>query len=427
MRYVRIVTCVFIMTVLVLGSAGFTSVLATVSPGSPRGEHRASSYVLRSHSNYFSGIQAASYVQEEAFYIAAIHYPITGSPAVDARIKAYVDTCVQLASAQSTMYSPEAPIWKLTLYSDYEVFSYSEDIVSFKFDKSIYGTGIETKRQIETMTFNLRTGAEYKASELFVAESQGYESFVFTPTHLISYSLSEDGRELRQVETSLLELMGIVKFSLLNGGGIASKSPSNAPKIALTFDDGPHPEYTAKILNELKQRNAVATFYVLGNRVESQARLMRRIISEGSEIGNHSWDHPNLTALSPAGVMEQLARTNAVIHSVTGTSPKTMRPPFGFHNSNVVSATDMPIILWSIDTEDWKNRDADAIVEHIAGKAKNGDIVLMHDIYPSTAEAVGLLLDRLQAKGFEFVTVSELLSLNDYPHIALSGRVFHKK
>lgn len=182
----------------------------------------------------------------------------------------------------------------------------------------------------------------------------------------------------------------------------------NKPMIALTFDDGPNKKTTLPILDILKEYNSAATFFVLGNRVSDNGDILKRMIEEGSEIGNHSFNHKELTKLSPPELTEQIQKTqNAVLES-TGKSPKLIRPTYGSFNDDLKSGVNMPLILWSVDTLDWKSRDAKKVTNHVLENVKDGDIILMHDIYESTAEATITLVPKLIQMGYQLVTVSEL-------------------
>lgn len=182
------------------------------------------------------------------------------------------------------------------------------------------------------------------------------------------------------------------------------------PMIALTFDDGPHPKVTPRILDLLKQYNARATFFVLGNRVDSYADVLQREYQEGHEIGNHSFNHPSLTKLNAEEIAYQVQETDARIAHLVPSAPVLLRPPYGAVNDAVKASIQKPFVLWSIDTLDWKTRNRDAVVKEVVGKVKDGDIVLMHDLYATTADAVEVILPALAKEGYQFVTVSELLA-----------------
>ncbi|WP_248958204.1 polysaccharide deacetylase family protein [Sphaerisporangium perillae] len=180
--------------------------------------------------------------------------------------------------------------------------------------------------------------------------------------------------------------------------------------VALTFDDGPF-DYTGRVLDVLAEHHARATFFVVGQMVNPQtAPFLRRMVTEGHELGNHSWDHPSLTSLSHDALRDQLERTQQVVRAVTGTTMRLMRPPYGATDGKVAEETGhagLAQILWDLDTLDWRDRDS-ALVARRAAAASPGSVVLLHDIHKSTADAVPRLLDDLQARGYTFVTVSEL-------------------
>ncbi|GGL20663.1 hypothetical protein Sme01_74140 [Sphaerisporangium melleum] len=180
--------------------------------------------------------------------------------------------------------------------------------------------------------------------------------------------------------------------------------------VALTFDDGPF-DHTASVLDTLAAFQARATFFVVGQMVTpATAPLLRRMVSEGHQLGNHSWDHPALTSLSGDALHAQLERTQQVVRSVTGVTMRLMRPPYGATDGKVAGETGrsgLAQILWDLDTLDWRDRNS-ALVAQRAGAARPGAVVLLHDIHRTTAEALPRLLADLRARGYTFVTVSEL-------------------
>lgn len=184
--------------------------------------------------------------------------------------------------------------------------------------------------------------------------------------------------------------------------------PSNKKRVALTFDDGPHPVNTVSILNLLDKYDAKATFFMLGNRVDFYPETAKKVAEKGHEIGNHTWDHKDLTILDREEINEEINRTTTVIKQAIGQKPTAFRPPYGAMNDIVKDSTDVPIVLWTIDTLDWKSHDAEAVLKIVQSNVKDGSIILMHDIHKSTVEAVALVLKYLKDEGFEFVTVSEL-------------------
>lgn len=195
--------------------------------------------------------------------------------------------------------------------------------------------------------------------------------------------------------------------------GITIAAPvdcSRVPCIALTFDDGPDPEFTPHILDTLSRHNAKATFFLIGLHVPGNEHVVRAIHRAGHEIGNHTWSHRDLSKLSPKKVEQDIARAQSVITAAGVPTPRLMRPPYGAFDAMVRSHVPLTVVSWNIDPEDWRAEDDSAIVRHVVRHAKPGAIVDLHDIYPATAEALGPILQRLEHK-YHFVTVSELLSL----------------
>jgi peptidoglycan-N-acetylglucosamine deacetylase len=189
----------------------------------------------------------------------------------------------------------------------------------------------------------------------------------------------------------------------------------DGPYIAMTFDDGPHATLTPKLLDLLAQKKIKVTFFVLGENVQRHPEILKRAAAEGHEIGNHSWSHPNLAKLSNEAVRSQLQRTDDVIAQAIGSHPKIMRPPYGELTPKqrqwVNSEFGYKVILWDVDPLDWKEPGPSIVAQRIIHETKPGSIMLSHDIHAQTITAMPATFDALVAKGFRFVTVSELLSL----------------
>jgi peptidoglycan/xylan/chitin deacetylase (PgdA/CDA1 family) len=196
-----------------------------------------------------------------------------------------------------------------------------------------------------------------------------------------------------------------------------SSVPVDGPYIAMTFDDGPHPTNTPRLLDMLRERNIKATFYVVGQNVRRYPEIMARMAAEGHEIGNHSWDHPSLTKLSAEGVDSQLRRTHEAIIQTTGVRPRTLRPPYGAFTRGLAARTfddyGYKTIMWSVDPRDWADRSASIVTSRILDKTRSGSIVLAHDIHRSTIDAMPQTLDKLRAAGYQFVTVSQLINMEN--------------
>lgn len=191
-------------------------------------------------------------------------------------------------------------------------------------------------------------------------------------------------------------------------GKNAERKKMKFKRVALTFDDGPHPEHTEKILKLLKKYNAKATFFMLGSNVEKYPAIAAKIAKEGHELGNHTWNHFDLTARDDEKITEEIAETNRIIEKATGQKPTVFRPPYGAMNEQVETAVKMMPVMWTVDTLDWKASAPQEIIEMVRNNAEDGSIILMHDIHEVTVEALAVILEYLDGEGFDFVTVSEL-------------------
>ena len=188
------------------------------------------------------------------------------------------------------------------------------------------------------------------------------------------------------------------------------------PYIAMTFDDGPHGANTPRLLEMLKQRKIHATFFLVGQCVAEFPDIVKKIVADGHEIANHSWSHPQLSAMSESAVRDQLQRTHDAIIAACGVTPKIMRPPYGAFTARqrawAHGEWGYKCILWDVDPLDWKVRNAEHVKNEILKQTVPGSIILSHDIHKTTVDAMPETLDALLAKGFKFVTVTELLAMD---------------
>ncbi|WP_051277252.1 polysaccharide deacetylase family protein [Dermatophilus congolensis] len=201
----------------------------------------------------------------------------------------------------------------------------------------------------------------------------------------------------------------------------APKTDCNVEKcVALTFDDGPGPG-THKVLDALDAHQAKGTFFILGEHAPLHPDALKRMAAEGHELGNHTLDHKLLTKLTPEEQRREIETTTETIKRITGQAPKTFRPPYGAYNKDT-RAVKIPIILWNVDTQDWKTRSTAKTVESAVNSARPGAVILMHDIHDSTVQAVPEIVQKLTEKGFKLVTVSELGGEKVRPGETFSGR-----
>lgn len=190
----------------------------------------------------------------------------------------------------------------------------------------------------------------------------------------------------------------------------------NGPYIAMTFDDGPHGKNTPRLLDLAAKKHIKLTFFLIGQCAAEFPELVKREVAEGHEVANHSWSHPNLAKMSDEAVRSELEKTRDAISQACGIAPNLMRPPYGELTSRqrvwVHADFGTKIILWDVDPLDWKNRNAATVARRIIAGARPGSIILSHDIHATTIDAMPEVFDTLLAKGFKFVTVSELLAMD---------------
>jgi peptidoglycan/xylan/chitin deacetylase (PgdA/CDA1 family) len=189
----------------------------------------------------------------------------------------------------------------------------------------------------------------------------------------------------------------------------------NGPYIAMTFDDGPHPSNTPRLLDMLKQRNIKATFYVVGQLARQYPNIIRRILAEGHEIGNHTYTHPILTKISDDRIRKELGDTHKALVDIAGYHPRTMRPPGGGTNARLkqwfFDEYGYSTIMWSVDPMDWKRPGVSVVTSRLVNGAHSGAILLAHDLHKPTIDAMPNTFDGLLSKGYRFVTVSQLLNM----------------
>lgn len=234
-------------------------------------------------------------------------------------------------------------------------------------------------------------------------------SFRIWVYQLFHDEIMEKGIEYGEVEKSQRYGNLLTKYRLVEFGDTSPERINpQAPMIALTFDDGPSTQATKRILDALERYHAKATFFVVGSNSKRYPELLQEIAASGNEIGNHTDEHKDLTTLSKADVQEQIENVDFLVQEATGAKTTVIRPPYGAYDKKLLKRLEAPVVLWDLDTEDWESRNAHFIVQKVMTQVKDGDIILLHDIYESTAEAVEWLLPMLREQGYQIVTVSEM-------------------
>ena len=182
--------------------------------------------------------------------------------------------------------------------------------------------------------------------------------------------------------------------------------------IALTFDDGPRRSTTTKLLDGLRERGASATFFLVGEQIEANRDLVKRMKAESHQVGNHTWSHVQLQGASKEVVSREIKETDDLLRQMLGEDTYWLRPPYGKLDEAQKAQIPVPMVQWSVDSRDWESKNTEKILKTVLAQAKPNSIILMHDIYPTSVEAALKIVDALQKEGYWFVTVEELLRLN---------------
>lgn len=390
-----------------------------------------------------------------------IHYPLIGKESIDEDIRQQIESYVADFKAEFKNYKAKSLEERAELHIDYKTYLVANNIMSLFFNISYEaGTYANPFSKIITSIYNVETGEKLDASAIL---KEGYLDKLSTYVREYYYNHPEYKDNLIEPQFTLNTepvaenfsrfiikegtfVFFFEKYSILPGyfGSQYIEIPESVledyilyniaqkveipevvideveevkqfpeidltkPMVALTFDDGPSNTYTNQILDVLEQYNAKATFFVLGNRVGSYPKTLQRAYSLGCEIGSHTYNHKNLTKLSIEDIKWQVTQTSQSVEAILSTTPKLVRPPYGSFNDIVKQNVNSPIILWSIDTLDWKTRNKDSVVKAVLNKVQDGDIILMHDIYQSSADAAAVIIPELIERGYQLVTVSEL-------------------
>ncbi len=350
-------------------------------------------------------------IEEDTNYIIGINYPITNTK-IDKIIKKEISSIYQ-------NFKKNHPTDKIELNIDYEFHHINEYLCIVLY---IYESD---KEQTDIKTFIF----DSKKNKLLSIQD------ITDDTDIIEYTLQEKKLEIKQypfifdqnqlkiyvnTEIITIPLNDLeLKINIKNESDIKKVNIDIQPKIinpdskmiALTFDDGPS-KYTEEILNILKKNDCNATFFVLGNKVSIYSDLLIESINNGNEIGNHSYNHKWMIKLNEKDLENQISKTQDIIKEYTGYTPKLIRPTYGSLNDRIKKISSLDIVLWNVDTLDWKYKNPNKIVENATKKLKDGNIILMHDTHKQTLEALPKILEIIQKNGYTCVTISELKEAN---------------
>ncbi|MFS9180703.1 polysaccharide deacetylase family protein [Streptococcus timonensis] len=243
--------------------------------------------------------------------------------------------------------------------------------------------------------------------------------FAYKDSQLILYPINQTGNAegIGLLISDYFELINVAYLSEKDAKLYETIQGEKHKKVvALTFDDGPDGNTTPQALDILAKYHIKATFFVQGKNIAGNESILKRMKSEGHEVGNHSWNHPVLTKLSLEDAKKQITDTESAITSVLGTSSKLMRPPYGAISDDIRNGIDLSYILWNVDSLDWKSLNETKILTEIQHQVSNGSIILMHDIHQPSINALPRVIEYLKEQGYSFVTVSELLNSRLQPH-----------
>lgn len=417
----------------------------------------ASDSKLSTESSAFPGIRIVTDVSNDKKAPYAINYPQTESKAFNDELDRYITSSKEHYLKSMKKIKDKEGTGELNI--SFETYPYNENYYSFILTKMLYLGG--THHEITTKTYffnnntealidiqtllqndenNLATLAAHVRSELqqnpqlkdqllkeeLITATEpkwvNFERFAIIEDSLTLYFDESEiangavGAPIVKLPLSLINPLLASEFQIAMETmqppvttGHENTNDPNKKRIALTFDDGPHPKVTEQILNLLDKYQAKATFFMLGSRVQYYPDIAKDVLARGHEVGNHTWNHPVLTKLSVEQVSKEYASTASAITQAIGQGPTVFRPPYGATNDTINGQIPVPVVLWSIDTMDWKHRNAQQLLPYVQNNLHNNAIVLMHDIHQSTADGLDAVLAYLQSQGYEFVTVSEIM------------------
>lgn len=451
-----LITSIFALIGLILFFMVTDEKMSSLKPKATAMEEKINSNITEENSA-FPGIRIVSDISNEPELPFAILYPQNDDEKFNTLIKEYIGASKK--SYINAMLSKEKDSTNDTLSGElnihFDTYQHDNKYYSFVFTERISTNDTETTTKIKTVFYDMETKKILDIRTLLGEDLKSLETFACHVRELLKASPSlqkvlwQDAVDLAteprwilfnqfaihdgelsiyfdegtiapaeegpiSINVSLSFLNPLLAQEFQTQMVEAEKAPNkplddHKKRVALTFDDGPHPKVTLQILQSLKQYNAKATFFMLGNRVQYYPEIAAEVKTHGHEIGNHTWSHPVLPKLTEAQVMNEFAATEEAILSATGQEATVFRPPYGATNEAINGEIPRDVVLWSIDTLDWKHKNAEKLVAEVKQHMHNNAIILMHDIHQSTADGIPVILEYLSKEGYEFVTVSEIL------------------
>ncbi|MCM3062396.1 polysaccharide deacetylase family protein [Bacillus altitudinis] len=413
----------------------------------------------------YKQVEIVTLVNDGKFMRYAVNYPLFHQEKLDQEIKRFAETALEKFKTSFSQASDVNEEKRYELNIDYEIIHYAKQTVAIKFNTYEVKGGKQGVNQTKVMNFDFKKQTFLSINDIFLSkkdnlqklshmtfeelkkdrtlaenqsllkqgtspEAKNYQYFAIKDRFIEFYFLAgqiapdNKGPQVLAIKKTLLK--GMLKPEYINKEKnknekkepIAKRKIVKPPKqgvfnpnqkaIALTFDDGPNPSTTSKILTALKENKGHATFFVLGSRVQYYPDMLGEIRKGGNEIGNHTYNHPLLTRLPLKQAIKQVEDTQQIIEKASGFTPTHFRPPYGGTNGQINEALHMKVTLWDVDPEDWKYRNSQYVANYILTHASSGETVLMHDIYDTSANAAVTIIKELTKQGYQLLTVSEL-------------------
>ena len=366
--------------------------------------------------------------------LVSINYPVTEVSALDEAISSYINKV--RAEFKNSDYDgkPELNISYTYKEVNYKVINFSilteivtdktvSKIKTFTYNKKSekFLTMEDIVNDLDVLDYDIKKEllSKYQDADMDYLSNVSYDFFTMDDENLTIYfnptQLKDTNDELVYLDIpldSLNLLIDVDREENTNTYLNFKKNTINEEDkvVALTFDDGPS-KYTKDILDILKKHDACGTFFLIGNKVSFYGDILREMLSEGNEIGNHSYDHKYLTRLSEEEVKDEINKTQDEIKRVTGYTPTLFRPTYGGYNNTLKSYIDLTFVLWDVDSRDWSVKSTEGIMSNVFKDVKSGSIILFHDNHEYSVNALPSVIKELKKQGYKFVTVSELLEL----------------
>lgn len=396
--------------------------------------------LVESSTSSYPGIKIVTETPKKSKHPFIIRYPQTE---YDGFNEGMLDYVKEMKIAYATIQQQEGRVTKLDV--SFETLQHLSGNYSFVMQAVTYFADRDSQTEVQTFHINPETGKELTIEDIVghdlenlkrmasvvrdeihsssVLKDDVIEDSVWQPTEPMwvnyrNFALTDDSLILyfgtgeftkRQAGPAMVEIpLQKLNPFLASRFQIATNQSSKQKTIALTFDDGPDPDYTVRILDILDKYKAKATFFMVGKRVHTYPEIAKKVAKAGHELGNHTWNHPSLTKVDDTTLYNEVRSTSDIIEGVTGQLATVFRPPYGAVDDKVRESTKLPVVLWSVDTLDWEHHDPELLLAHIEKDVRPGSIILMHDIHETTADGLDAVLEYLQSQNYKFVTVSEL-------------------